>query len=40
MLSDVPKLKVGMRFGFTVTVYVIVVAHTPAAGVNVYVAEF
>ena len=35
MLSEVPKLKVGMILGVTVSVYVNVVAHTPAAGVNV-----
>ena len=33
----VPKLNVGVRIGFTVTVNVCVVAHTPAVGVNVYV---
>ena len=31
----VPKLNVGVRFGFTVTVNVVVVAHSPASGVNV-----
>ena len=36
----VPKLKVGTIFGFIVTVKVVVVAHNPAVGVNVYVAEF
>ena len=35
-----PKLKVGVIFGLTVTVSVVVVAHDPAAGVNVYVPEF
>ena len=35
MVSDVPKLKVGVMFGFTVTVKVVVTAHNPAAGVNV-----
>ena len=35
MVSDVPKLKVGVMFGFTVTVNVAVVAHKPAVGVNV-----
>ena len=36
----VPKLNVGVRFGLTVTVNVVVVAHKPAVGVNVYVPEF
>jgi hypothetical protein len=31
----VPKLNVGVMFGFTVTVNVAVVAHCPAVGVNV-----
>ena len=31
----VPKLKVGVMFGLTVTVNVAVVAHCPAVGVNV-----
>jgi hypothetical protein len=35
--KDVPKLNVGVRIGFTVTVNVVVVAHCPAVGVNVYV---
>ena len=35
MDKDVPKLNVGVIFGFTVTVNVAVVAHTPDAGVNV-----
>ena len=35
IVSDVPKLKVGVTFGFTVTVNVAVVAHKPAVGVNV-----
>ena len=30
-------VKVGVMFGFTVIVNVVVVAHCPAAGVNVYV---
>ena len=34
----VPKLNVGVMFGFTVTVNVVVVAHWPAVGVNVYTA--
>ena len=35
MVSDVPKLNVGVMLGFTVTVNVAVVAHNPAVGVNV-----
>ena len=35
IVNDVPKLNVGVMFGFTVTVYVAVVAHKPAVGVNV-----
>jgi hypothetical protein len=35
MLSVVPKLNVGVIFGATVTVNVVVVAHCPAVGVNV-----
>lgn len=34
--ADVPKLKVGVTIGFTVTVNVCVVAQIPAVGVNVY----
>lgn len=34
------KLKSGVRFGFTVTVNVVVVAHSPDVGVNVYTPEF
>ncbi len=37
MEALVPKLNVGVRIGFTVTVNVCVVAHKPAVGVNVYV---
>jgi hypothetical protein len=37
MVSVVPKANVGVTFGFTVTVNVVVVAHWPASGVNVYV---
>jgi hypothetical protein len=33
----VPKLKFGVMFGFTVTVNVVVVAHSPAFGVKLYV---
>lgn len=39
-VAAVPKLKVGVTIGFTVTVSVVTVAHGPAAGVNVYVPEF
>jgi hypothetical protein len=35
ILTLVPKLNVGVMFGFTVTVNVCVVAHCPAVGVNV-----
>ena len=35
IVNDVPKLNVGVIFGFTVTVKVAVVAHNPAVGVNV-----
>ena len=34
MLNVVPKLKVGVMFGLTVTVKVNVVAQVPAVGVN------
>ena len=40
MVSVVPKLNVGVMFGFTVTVNVVVVAQRPAVGVNVYTPEF
>jgi hypothetical protein len=36
----IPKLNVGVMFGLTVTVNVVVTAHCPAVGVNVYTAEF
>jgi hypothetical protein len=35
MARDVPKLKTGVMFGFTVTVNVAATAHWPASGVNV-----
>ncbi len=35
MVSEVPKLNVGVILGLTVTVKVAVVAHCPAVGVNV-----
>jgi phage terminase large subunit len=34
---DATGVKVGITFGFTVIVNVVVVAHKPAVGVNVYV---
>lgn len=40
IVSDVPKLNVGVIFGVIVTVKVVVVAHNPAVGVNVYTPEF
>lgn len=36
----IPKLNVGTMLGLTVTTKVVVVAHWPAVGVKVYVAEF
>ncbi len=38
IVNAVPKLKLGVRTGLTVTVNVCVVAHCPAVGVNVYVS--
>ena len=35
MVCAVPKLNVGVIFGLTVTVNVVVVAHNPGVGVNV-----
>ena len=35
ILNEVPKLNVGVMFGLTVTVNVVVVAHSPAVGVKV-----
>lgn len=40
IVSDVPKLNVGVMFGFTVTKIEVDVAHCPATGVKVYVAVF
>ncbi len=40
MVMLVPKLKVGVTLGLTVTVKVAGIAHTPAVGVNVYTPEF
>ena len=40
LFRSVPKLNVGVMFGVTVTVYVAVVAQTPATGVKVYTPEF
>jgi hypothetical protein len=34
-VTDVPKLNIGVMFGFTETVNVVLVAHWPPAGVNV-----
>lgn len=39
MVSAVPKLNTGVTFGLTVTVKLAPVAHTPAAGVKVYVPD-
>jgi hypothetical protein len=39
IVSDVPKVNVGVIFGLTVTVNVVLTAHCPAPGVKVYVAE-
>lgn len=39
IVNEVPKLNVGVMFGFTVTVRDVDVAHCPAVGVNVYVPE-
>ena len=36
MVSVVPKLNVGVTFGFTVTFLVMGIPHCPAAGVKVY----
>ena len=35
IVSDVPKLNVGVMFGLTVTVNVVGTAHNPTVGVNV-----
>ena len=35
IVKDVPKLNVGVMFGFTVTVNISLVAHNPAVGLNV-----
>ena len=40
IVKAVPKVNVGVIFGSTVTAKVVPVAHCPASGVNVYVAEF
>lgn len=39
MVILVPKLKVGVNIGLTVTLKLVVVAHCPAVGVKVYVPE-
>ena len=40
IVIDVPKLKVGVTIGFTVTTKFADNAHCPASGVKVYVPEF
>ena len=40
IVSDVPKLNVGVIFGFTVTVKLVGFVHCPAVGVKTYVPEF
>jgi hypothetical protein len=35
IVCDVPKLKVGVMFSFTVTVNIVTGAHNPGAGVKV-----
>ena len=35
MVMDVPKSNVGVKFGLTVKLNVVLTAHCPAAGVNV-----
>ena len=35
IVNDVPKLNMGIIFGFTVTANVVGVAHNPAVGVKV-----
>ena len=40
IVREVPNANVGVMFGVTVSVNVVVVAHCPAVGVNVYVPEF
>ena len=39
IVRDVPKLNVGVRIGFTVTVNVVVAIHCPELGVKVYTPE-
>jgi hypothetical protein len=39
MVREVPKLKAGVRFGFTVTLKLTGTAQTPAFGVNIYVPD-
>ena len=39
IVNDVPKVNVGIIFGFTVTVNVAGVAHNPAVGVKVYTPD-
>jgi hypothetical protein len=40
IVREVPNANVGVMFGVTVTVNVVVVAHCPPVGVKVYMAEF
>lgn len=39
MVDEVPKSNAGVMFGLTVTLKVATVAHCPASGVKVYVAD-
>jgi hypothetical protein len=39
IVNEVPKANAGVTLALTVTVYVAVVAHCPASGVNVYTSE-
>ncbi len=39
IVCAVPKLKVGVMLGVTVTLNVVVVAHKPAVSVKVYIPE-
>jgi hypothetical protein len=40
IVSEVPKLNVGVVLGVTVTVNVVGITHPPEVGVNVYVPKF
>ena len=35
ILNDVPKLNVGVMFGVTITLKVVLVAHSPGVGIKV-----